>query len=111
MARTPLLAWLQQLSAGRAPALTRRRFLAAGGAAAAALVAPPPVAFAAARPRIAIVGAGISGLNAALALADAGCRSTVYEAGDRVGGRMHSDTTSWADGQVTEHCGELIDSA
>src|SRR5260370_30065633 len=23
---------------------------------------------------------------------------------------MHSDTTSWADGQVSEHCGELIDS-
>ena len=24
---------------------------------------------------------------------------------------MHSDTTSWANGQVSEKCGELIDSA
>jgi monoamine oxidase len=36
--------------------------------------------------------------------------ATVYEASPRVGGRMHSDTTSWASGQVTEHCGELIES-
>ncbi|TMD12634.1 MAG: FAD-dependent oxidoreductase [Chloroflexi bacterium] len=62
------------------------------------------------QPRIAIVGGGIAGLNAALTLSDAGYTSTVYEASSRVGGRMHSDTTSWANGQVSEHCGELIDS-
>ncbi|TMD95496.1 MAG: FAD-dependent oxidoreductase [Chloroflexi bacterium] len=27
-----------------------------------------------------------------------------------MGGRMHSDTTSWLNGQTSEHCGELIDS-
>jgi monoamine oxidase len=55
------------------------------------------------------VGAGISGLNAALTLHDHGLASTVYEASGRVGGRMHSDTTSWLNGQTSEHCGELID--
>jgi monoamine oxidase len=59
---------------------------------------------------IAIVGAGIAGLNAALTLQDAGMSCEIYEASDRVGGRMHSDSMSWADGQVSEWCGEFIDS-
>ncbi len=60
-------------------------------------------------PRIAIVGAGIAGLNAALTLQDAGLPCSIYEASDRIGGRMHSDTTTWADGMVSEWCGEFID--
>lgn len=60
-------------------------------------------------PRIAIVGAGIAGLNAALALQDAGLSCSIYEASDRVGGRMHSDTATWAEGMVSEWCGEFID--
>ena len=56
------------------------------------------------------MGGGIAGLNAALTLQDAGITSTVFEASDRVGGRMHSDTTSWLNAQTSEHCGELIDS-
>ncbi len=60
-------------------------------------------------PRIVIVGAGIAGLNAALTLQDAGLPCTIYEASDRVGGRMHSDSTTWADGMVSEWCGEFID--
>jgi monoamine oxidase len=60
--------------------------------------------------RIAIIGAGIAGLNAALTLQDAGLACSIYEASDRVGGRMHSDATTWADGMVTELCGEFIDS-
>jgi len=59
--------------------------------------------------RIAIVGAGIAGLNAALTLQDAGLACTIYEASNRVGGRMHSNTSTWADGMVTEWCGEFID--
>lgn len=65
-----------------------------------------------AAPRIAIVGGGIAGLNAALTLADKGVPSTIYEASPaRVGGRMHSNGAGsyWADGQVSEWCGELID--
>lgn len=61
-------------------------------------------------PRIAIVGAGIAGLNAALTLRDAGLSCEVYEASQRVGGRMHSDATTWTDGMVSEWCGEFIDS-
>jgi len=61
-------------------------------------------------PRIAIVGAGIAGLNAALTLQDAGLPCSIYEASDRIGGRMHSDASTWADGLVSEACGEFIDS-
>ena len=60
-------------------------------------------------PRIAIVGAGIAGLNAALTLQDAGLSCDLYEASNRVGGRMHSDATMWTDGMVSEWCGEFID--
>lgn len=66
-------------------------------------------------PRIAIIGAGISGLTAALTLADKGVTSTVYEANpSRTGGRMYSGGSPstpglWAQGQVSEYGGELID--
>ena len=59
--------------------------------------------------QIAIVGAGIAGLNAALTLQDAGLSCTIYEASHRIGGRMHSDALTWADGMVSEWCGEFID--
>jgi monoamine oxidase len=36
---------------------------------------------------------------------------TVYEAADRVGGRMYSNRTAWASGQVSEWGGELIDTS
>jgi len=128
MARTPLLRRVQRLAQDFAEAeasgrsvndvqaerrqslVTRREVLKAGGAAlaGAALAGPLPV-LAAAPSRIAIVGGGIAGLTAALTLQDAGIASTVYEASDRVGGRMHSDTTSWLNRQTSEHCGELID--
>jgi monoamine oxidase len=80
--------------------------IAAGATLAAAL--PAQRARAGAAPRIAIVGAGISGLAAALRLQDSGVASTVYEANIRVGGRMYSNTTAWG-GQVSEWGGELID--
>src|SRR5215510_10884169 len=90
---------------------TRREFLKTVGVTGAiAAFEAPARQLAGPRARIAIVGGGIAGLNAALTLQDAGYASTIYEASSRIGGRMHSDTTSWANGQVTEHCGELIDS-
>jgi monoamine oxidase len=97
---------------GEAAALTRRELLAGAGAGAAALLLArtPARSFGAEAPRIAIVGGGIGGLTAAATLADAGLASTVYEAADRVGGRMHSDRRGyWSDGQTSEWCGELID--
>src|SRR5258708_8789654 len=59
--------------------------------------------------QIAVVGAGIAGLNAALTLQDAGLSCTIYEASNRIGGRMHSDAMTWADGMISEWCGEFID--
>jgi phytoene dehydrogenase-like protein len=60
---------------------------------------------------IAVVGAGIAGLGAALTLQDAGLSCTIYEASHRLGGRMRSDALTWADGMVSEWCGEFILSA
>lgn len=42
---------------------------------------------------VVVVGAGIAGLAAAAALADAGRRTVVIEATDRVGGRVRTDRT------------------
>jgi monoamine oxidase len=135
MARTPLLRSVERLAKehrdaerlGIAPAelrerrseaeYSRREFLKRSGVVGAAVVAGGPLALArraraagSSTPRVAIVGAGIAGLNAALTLQDKGVASTVYEASDRIGGRMHSDSGYWANGQVSEFCGELIDS-
>ena len=103
-------------------AFSRRQFLAAGvvGAAAASTVgqlvlarradaAPKPSA----QPSIAIVGAGISGMSAAMTLRDAGfTRVTVYEANSRIGGRTftRSGDGFFEQGQWAEWGGELIDS-
>jgi monoamine oxidase len=97
------------LAEGRT-ARSRREFVAGSAAFLAGLALPEAAFPAAASPRIAIVGAGIAGLTAALILQDADVSSTVYEASNRIGGRMFSATSIWADGQVTEWCGELIDS-
>ncbi len=43
-------------------------------------------------PRVAIVGGGLAGLSAARRLADAGVQCTIFEARDRVGGRVATDT-------------------
>src|SRR6266849_3144359 len=132
MARTPLMRALQRLASEYAEAsakgisvgevrdlrraeISRRDLLKGAGALAVGLALSGTlsgrelIAHAATPPRIAIIGGGISGLNAALTLQDAGYASTIYEASSRVGGRMHSDTTSWANGQTSEWCGELID--
>lgn len=93
--------------------ISRRDFLATTGAGAVALGMMGPTAFAraAGTPRIGIIGGGIAGLNAALTLQDAGYASTVFEASDRLGGRMHSNMSGfWQQGQTSEWCGELIDS-
>jgi monoamine oxidase len=88
--------------------LSRRRFLG-GAAAGAAMLALPKVARAKSQASVVIVGGGIAGLSCALALRDKGYASTVYEASGRIGGRMFSNTSYWAAGQVSEWCGELID--
>ena len=92
---------------------SRRRFVKDVGAIAGAgllLNNLPAHAFGNRAPRIAIVGGGIGGLNAALTLQDAGLTSTIYEASGVVGGRIHSNAMAWEDNQTSEWCGEFIDS-
>lgn len=124
MARTPLLHTLQKLvraaytqrAAASQPtlnakfAVTRRNFLSGLGTLSAVAAMPGVVRASVRDRRIAIIGGGIAGLSCALTLADRGIRSKIYEASGRVGGRMYSNTAYWADGQVSEWCGELIDS-
>ncbi len=58
---------------------------------------------------VVIVGAGIAGLTAAWRLRQQGVAVRVFEAQDRVGGRMLSLRNHFPDGQVIELGGELID--
>lgn len=74
---------------------SRRRFLRysalAGGAAVAATAADMwQPAFGYGHPRIAIIGGGMAGLNAAYQLKKLGLRATVYEAKPHLGGRIQS---------------------
>ncbi|MDQ1346717.1 MAG: monoamine oxidase [Acidobacteriota bacterium] len=62
------------------------------------------------RREVAIVGGGIAGLTCAWRLAQAGVAARVYEAQDRIGGRMWSLTGAFPEAQVCELGGELIDS-
>lgn len=72
--------------------LSRRSFLAATAASAAlrpAFAAPPSEV------DVAIVGAGAAGIAAARRLVAAGRRVVVLEAAERIGGRLHTETTSF----------------
>ncbi|OUS18631.1 oxidoreductase [Nonlabens dokdonensis] len=51
-------------------------------------------------PSIAIIGAGVSGLTAAITLQKAGYQTTIYEANSFVGGRVYSDTSR---SQILDH--------
>lgn len=55
----------------------------------------------------AVIGAGLAGLAAAVALVQSGARVTVYEAGVAVGGRMRSDTL---DGATVDPAVQLVSS-
>ncbi|MBA3348035.1 MAG: FAD-dependent oxidoreductase [Actinobacteria bacterium] len=127
MARTPLAGGLTDVVAAVAEAsrrgveveqvveehrTTRRRFVAQAGAATLGLTALgrfAPPARAAGAPRIVIVGAGLAGLNCAYQLAGAGYRAEIHEGSDRIGGRCWTHRGAFADGQIVEHGGELID--
>ncbi len=116
MPRTPLADALTRLAAERATGtrLTRRALLGrAAGAAAAATALPAAtwgsgVAHAAGGPSVVVIGAGLAGLTCAHRLKQAGIAATVYEASDRVGGRVWTARGGFP-GLVAEHGGELID--
>jgi monoamine oxidase len=60
--------------------------------------------------RIAIVGAGVAGLNTAYKLQKAGLTAKIFEGADRTGGRMFTAANLLGDGFTTELGGEFIDS-
>ncbi len=102
---------LKTETGSRSAALSRRTFL--GGAATllvpeagSALSRPTP----ASAPRIAIVGAGIAGLNLTDRLREAGVAATLYEAAPFIGGRMQTARNTAASGVSVELGGEFIDS-
>ncbi|MEM9705281.1 MAG: NAD(P)/FAD-dependent oxidoreductase [Pseudomonadota bacterium] len=68
--------------------LNRRRFLQAAGAASAASIFPTAVGAQRKKADVIVIGAGLSGLHAALTMQDAGMSVLVVEAADRVGGRL-----------------------
>ncbi|WP_426574279.1 flavin monoamine oxidase family protein [Aquihabitans sp. McL0605] len=59
--------------------------------------------------RVVVVGAGLAGLTVALDLTAAGWQVVVLEARTRVGGRVHTDRTSFTEGLHAETGGESID--
>lgn len=95
--------------------ITRREWLRQAAIAttavvgAAALPLSVGTANAATAPRIVVVGGGLAGLTCAYRLQQAGHRATVYEAADRLGGRCWTLRGAFADGQMVERGGELID--
>jgi monoamine oxidase len=123
MARTPLAELLQrataEVAASGEPRPSRREALKLGGAlglAAAAAAVPLPASGArAAAPTptrsVAVVGGGLAGLACAYQLKQAGQVATVFEASDRVGGRSWTLRDAFADGQLVERGGQLIDTS
>src|SRR4051794_22320159 len=93
------------------PFLSRRALLGAAAigvvTAAPARTAPRPAL--GTRRRVAVVGAGLAGLTAALDLGDAGWDVVVLEARDRVGGRVHTLRAPFTAGLHAEAGGESID--
>ena len=128
MARTPLAAQLREAASVADESrrrdlsveqiigqrITRRELLRRAGAlgvasAAAMTVGFPRLARGAAPPRIAVIGAGLAGLTCAYRLKQAGYATTIYEASDRAGGRCWTIRGAFAEDQIAEHGGEMID--
>lgn len=115
MSRTPLAGAVQDAVAAAAAGerrTTRTRFVRDAGVAALGLTAIGRLtgpARGAAAPKIVVVGAGLAGLNAAYSLQQAGYATEIHEAATRVGGRCWTLRGAFADGQIVERGGELID--
>jgi monoamine oxidase len=116
MARTPLAATIERAVASiDEERLTRRRLLERGAAAGVAvagaslLTRTASAATRALQPRIVVVGGGLAGLVATYRLQQAGLDPELHEASERLGGRCWTLRGAFADGQIAEHGGELID--
>jgi monoamine oxidase len=111
--RTPLFRRVMQVLERSSPALTtsRRHFMRTSVAAGAGALLSS-CANASRRDKsqpVAIVGAGVAGLTAAYRLGKTGQTVHLYEASERVGGRMFTRRQFNADGQFVELGGELVD--
>ena len=95
--------------AGETPRLNRRRFVA-GTAAGLMAAYTRPARASQSDARIAVVGAGIAGLNATYLLAKAGLSVSLYEGSDHIGGRIQTAYGAVAPGVFSELGGEFIDS-
>lgn len=112
--RTPLFRRVMQVLERSSPALTshRRDFIRTSVAASAGAFLSSCTHFSRRdkdKP-VAIVGAGVGGLTAAYRLGKAGQTVHLYEASERVGGRMFTRRQFNADDQFVELGGELVDS-
>lgn len=119
-ARSPILARLQKAFAtarrenGQRLAVSSyrptRRQLIAGSAAGLLASYVKPAYAKGRRVRVAVVGAGIAGLNATNLLAKAGFNVALYEGSGHIGGRIQTEYGRVAPGIHTELGGEFIDS-
>lgn len=91
----------------RTSALTRRQMLRLSAAAGVMALAPGSL-FARQPKSIAIVGGGVAGLTAAYRLMKAGHSPVIYEASNRLGGRMMT-LPNFHQGMFAELGGELVD--
>jgi monoamine oxidase len=116
MARTPLAQRVEEAFASVVETRTTRRDLLKRTTVAGIALAGTSTmgrfaraAYAAGDASVAVVGAGLAGLTCAYRLKQAGVNATLYEAHPtRLGGRCWTER-SFADRQVAEHGGELID--
>src|SRR5215218_1478868 len=101
----------EEALAEASPGMRRRELLAGGAGLAAAAMLSGPVsrALAASAPRVVVVGGGLAGLTCAYRLKQSGVTAQLYEASDRLGGRCWTRRGDFAEGQIAEHGGELID--
>src|SRR5262245_50280434 len=93
-------------------AMSRREFVRTISAATAGLALPASLFGAkqiATSARVVVVGAGLAGLTCAYRLQRSDIIATVYEANTRLGGRCWTRRGDFAEGQIAEHGGELID--
>ncbi|HLF96861.1 MAG TPA: NAD(P)/FAD-dependent oxidoreductase [Methylococcaceae bacterium] len=107
------LTCLQEARERRAQGISRREVLRgvaglAAGAALDGLLGRPAWAAKGSPARVAVVGGGLAGLVCMDRLQANGVIGTLFEANTRLGGRCHSDRSTFP-GQVAEMGGELID--
>jgi len=123
MPHTPLAEFLRQAASAAAQsdtrnaptdhfAMSRRKFIRTISTATAGLALPSSLFGTrqiATSARVVVVGAGLGGLTCAYRLKQSGIVAAVYEANTRLGGRCWTRRGDFAQGQIAERGGELID--